>query len=298
MKNKAVILLFLSIITLPVVSKAQYSGDTTYTYVSEVDTSMMYTDEDGKYHYRIELSEKQKRELEQRAIALVEKFNNNIKKLWERPTPEDEKKYGTWFLRQQKLKLDTATRKLFIGNAEKYCEDENVIYRVYRNASTNTYYYITNGKNGRESRDITDNRQVFDTIERGYSVKRIRVKEVVEHRPVQIFISSIKNPKGKPQDVAKYIYKARTSEIYERVSFNAQGFVPAGNLQPVAGKPGVYRGTIEYYQDFEGVRGDGIKYKDRTYRTISYEVRMYIGGKLSYWDIKLGDILATKTEAR
>lgn len=279
-------------------AKAQYSGDTTYTYVSEVDTSMMYKGKDGKYHYTVELTEKQKAELEQRAIRLVEKFNNNIEKLWYRPTLEEEKKYGRWYLHEQKLKLDTATRELFIGKAEEYCNDEIVKYLVYYDDSRKSYFYIAKGKGGRESRYITDNNNIYDTIERGKVVKRIKVKEAVKHRPVQIFISSIKNPKGRPQDVAKYIYRARTSEVYESVNFNANGFVPAGNLQPVAGQPGVYHGTIEYYQDFEGIRGDGIRYSDRTYRTVSYEVRLIVDGNLSYWDIKLGDILATKTVAQ
>ena len=279
-------------------AKAQYSGDTTYTYVSEVDTSMMYKGKDGKYHYTVELTEKQKAELEQRAIRLVEKFNNNIEKLWYRPTLEEEKKYGRWYLHEQKLKLDTATRELFIGKAEEYCNDEIVKYLVYYDDSRKSYFYIAKGKGGRESRYITDNNNIYDTIERGKVVKRIKVKEAVKHRPVQIFISSIKNPKGRPQDVAKYIYRARTSEVYESVNFNANGFVPAGNLQPVAGQPGVYHGTIEYYQDFEGILGDGIRYSDRTYRTVSYEVRLIVDGNLSYWDIKLGDILATKTVAQ
>ena len=297
MKNRVVILFIIIMPMLSMTVKAQYSGDTTYTYVSEVDTSMMYKGKDGKYHYTVKLTEKQKAELQQRAIRLVEKFNNNIAKLWYRPTPEEVKKYGSWYLHEQKLKLDTATRELFIGKAEEYCIDEIVKYCVYYDNSRNSYYYIAKGKGGEENRYIIDNSQIYDTIERGKVIKRIKVRETVKHRPVQIFISSIRNPKGRPQDVAKYIYKARTSEVYESVNFNANCFVPVGNLQPVAGQRGVYHGTIEYYQDFKGVRGDGISYCDRTYRTVSYEVRLIIDGDLSYWDIKLGDILATKTVA-
>lgn len=287
--KKIILFAFVCMTIMPIVARAQSQCDTTYDYDPRFDTSIMYRGPDGLYHYKVDkvnLSEKEKRELEQRALIQVDMFNQNVKKLWERRLPVDDEYY-----RREKLKIDSATCELFIGNADYYCSDDSAEYYLTRDQKG--YYYECNGRQNKEKRYISDVSQIY--YRGGYPI--IKVMETVKHRPVNIYISSIRNPKGKPQRITEYLRKARTNVTYEYVDFNGEGYTPTKNLQPVSGRPGVYQGTIEYYQEFRGVMGDGRIYSDRTYRTVTYEVRLIWSGSQHIWDIKLKDILATKTES-
>lgn len=282
-------LLVVAILTtiIPAVSLAQVANDTIYAGTEqEIDTNIALVGDDGQIHYKVSLSDKSKEEIQQRVKVMVSDLNANIAQLWYRPTPVDIELYGKKFFDEQQMIIDTATRELFIGNAERYCRDEEADYLVHNDGR---YYY--NSKSGRKY--ISDVQNIY--YDRDSSC-RIKIMETVCHRPVQIFITSISNPRGKPQPVTQYLRTARTSPVYEKVLFEASSF-RMGKLEPVAGKEGYYVGTITYVQTFVGIRGDGREYRDRTYRTIRYDVKLIkTQPGWGYWDIKLGDIRAENTE--
>lgn len=285
MKRMALIVL-VCVVTIPFMTSAQSQSDTTYDFDPKFDKSIMYRGPDGVYRYRVNLPEETKRELEERAKVIVATFNTNLKRLWERRLPLSDPYY-----QREKLKIDSATRRLFVGDADYYFTTDSAEYDVDRDDEG--YYYEPEGNKGKVIHRISDTRKIYYRD----SCPLIKVMETRGHRPVNIYISSIRNPQGNPQRVTSYLRKARTNVTYEYVEFNAEGYTPSSNLQPVSGKPGVYEGTITYIQKFRGIRGDGRKYCDETYRTVTYEVRLVTEGGVPYWDIKLRDILATDTKS-
>lgn len=294
---KKIILIFLvALLGIPTIAFAQHSVDTIYSIIDEntIDTSMMYKDANGKYHYKIDtLSDKQEAELKKAAENKTAVFFSNIKSLWNYKLQGDNTKDMSEreFLNKLIKELQKETYELFIGDAAPYYEDLISDYRVYSDAD-NKDYYSKHKKEGWKRYYISDKSQIF-TKKDGHEY--IGVKELQWQRARQIWITSLYKQTGKPDPVKKYIDRITRKTSYDTVIINVNGFTPAGNLQPVSGQPGVYEGTIHCYQDFTGIRGDGIEYSDRTYRTVKYRVRLVVVGTLAYWEIKLGDILATKT---
>lgn len=66
-------------------------------------------------------------------------------------------------------------------------------------------------------------------------------------------------------------------------------------LQP----DGTYVGIITIYQRFEGISGDGLKYKDTTKKDITIYVKkksiQIMGREVEFWDVLLGDIRVKET---
>lgn len=276
------------------VASAQVQIDTIAFERNEygIDTSMSYIGNDGKIHYKMELSDKQKAEISEQVFRKVQDFGNYVEKLWERRSDLSSRERLEFD--NYKKSTDSLARELFLGKAEEYYRDEAVRYRVYPDAGE--YYYFPQ-KTNNTRKYVKNKKEIF--FDEKYTDKRIIVKEVVKGGPVKIFISSVRNKTGKPKDVyvKEYLRRARTNATYEEVYFHCGGF-QIGALEPVKDMPGLYKGVVEYYQDFTGIRGDGHRYADRTYRTVEFEVRLIENDGLAYWDIKLGDIKATKTEAR
>ena len=86
---------------------------------------------------------------------------------------------------------------------------------------------------------------------------------------------------------------------YDRVKikwYNIQ-YISDLELQP----DGRYVGVITIYQRFEGTSDDGLKYMDTTKKDITVFVERketQIGGKLvGFWEVLLGDIRVTETNA-
>ncbi len=68
------------------------------------------------------------------------------------------------------------------------------------------------------------------------------------------------------------------------------------NLYPVPGAKDRYQATVSFFQYFEGAKGDGRFYRDRTQKDVQVFLTKVTDGNLgTFWDLKFGDINVVET---
>ena len=244
-----------------------------------LDSVFCTVDKNGNIHMRTELSSKDIKAFEDGAKQLVEEFIENVAKLW-RPWTEEEKQHFNPKLRDDfKTEIEDATCNLFIANAERFITHETAEYRVYRLYDGIDYYLDQYGRQKKAIGAIHTDQ---------YGVNRITVEEEVLHHPVRMQIADPKKNHSYWRFVKKYLNNVKNSHLYERVSFDIGDIWISDKL--VQDQPGRYVGTVCFYQDFTGIRGDGVTINDRTYRCITIYVYATVVNEMIMWNMKFGDI--------
>ena len=277
---RKIVLLFIVLFALTDYSKAQVLD--TIKPATGIDDAFFRINHDGTvYSSYIELDSLQIKAIKTSAINLVEEFNDYVAKLWRPWTEEYKFRYTPQELDDFKNEIEDAARSLFYANAESFYTHETAEYRVYRLDGVD--YYLD--QFGRQRKAIGE------TYIDDYGVRRIKVEEDVLHHPVQIVIAPSNNKSERRLEVKKYLNNIKNSHLYDRVVFDSGAIIHADNL--VQDQPGRYVGTVCYYQDFEGIRGDGMPFRDRTYRCVTYYVYVDMVDGMILWKMELGDIRVT-----
>ncbi|PZR35236.1 MAG: hypothetical protein DI538_15440 [Azospira oryzae] len=111
-------------------------------------------------------------------------------------------------------------------------------------------------------------------------------------------VSSLKRKEVNYYKVRKYLERLMALN-YDRVTIEWYDIHYISDLERQP--DGRYVGVVTVYQRFEGVSDDGMKYKDTTKKDITIYVerkKTQIAGRtVEFWDVLLGDIRVTETNA-
>lgn len=247
---------------------------------SEIDSAIVWMDSLGKVHFRAELDIKDIPAIETAAKQLVIDFNENLGKLWHQWTPIEIRDYSVQERSKMKDLYEMAILELFIAKAEKYITTEESRYLV-----RDGYYYNRKGIR----------RQALNPVWDG-NVLRESVIEDIEHPRAIIEITNRHRKSSTKKEVIRYLNNVKNMTSYKQVMFNAGGFTVTNLKKNAQGK---YECTVCYHQHFIGIRADGGRYEDDTYRCITIHIEPIIkptpDGAMIYWDLKLGDVEARET---
>ena len=111
-------------------------------------------------------------------------------------------------------------------------------------------------------------------------------------------VSSVKRKQVNYYKIRKYLERLMALN-YDRVTIEWYDIHYISDLERQP--DGRYVGVVTVYQRFEGVSDDGMKYKDTTKKDITIYVerkKTQIAGRtVEFWDVLLGDIRVTETNA-
>ena len=248
--------------------------------VSDIDSNIAVIDSAGNVHFRAEIDINDLPAIETAAKQIVIDFNNYLSKLWHQWTETEKKDFTLQELDSMKEDYERSTLDLFIAKAEKYVTSEESRYLVRDG------YYI-------DRKNIK--RLATNPIKDGKVMREV-VMEDIEHRPAIIEITNRQKKTNIQREVIKYLKNVKNLTVYKKVVFKAGGFTVTNIKKNANGK---FECTVCYHQQFSGIRRDGGRYGDDTYRCITVHIEPIIqhtkDGTMIYWDLKLGDVNALET---
>lgn len=227
-------------------------------------------------------------EIENRAKYNLQVLSKNLSHLWTPYSKEEKDSISLENRLRFKRTIEKDIWHLFIADADKSYH------------KTDAYYIVENGYYEKDGTQVkATNPEWYENSTGKYWVQHI-VADILR-LPACIELTSVGNQTPRPRPIRTYttniINLVVRRDVYKSVDYNVPdaGINIQHNLHQV--DDNLWEGTIEYYQDFRGVRHEGGFYGDRTSRTIKFYVSVLRNPDGSaYIDVRFGDIKATATE--